>query len=205
MTGVTRIFIFLKKDHNAMNRADAVTLFRTALVFFVVYMVLAKVTPWVIIPIMAVMFILDWVDGYIAKHSTRPGGKPSWYGSRLDVAGDRVTEYALWILFTFLGIVPLIILLLVVVRHSFVDALMGSKGTSSKMKTKMAKSLYASGLNRGGIGFVKFITFSYLAWGYVTSSLYGGFLEVAYVLIGILFVYIMLRGIAEIYEAARSN
>jgi phosphatidylglycerophosphate synthase len=184
-----------------VNRADAVTLFRTALVFVIVYMVLAKVTPWVIIPAMAVMFGLDWVDGHIAKHEIKRGRKPSWYGPRLDVAGDRITEYALWILFTFLGIVPLIILLLVVARHSFADALMGAKGTSSKMKTKFAKVMYASDLHRGGVGIAKFITFSYLALGYVTNSLHGAFLDAAYILIGILFVYIMLRGIAEVYEA----
>src|SRR5208283_1437421 len=132
-----------------MNRADAITLFRTALVFVIVYMVLAKISEWVIIPTMAVMFGLDWVNGYIAKLDIRRGRKPSWYGPRLDVAGDRITEYALWMLFAFLGIVPLIILLLVVVRHSFADALMGARGTSSKMKTKMAKVLYASDLHRG--------------------------------------------------------
>ncbi len=188
-----------------MNRADAVTLFRTFLVFVIVFMVFAKVTPWVIIPVMAAMFGLDWVDGKVAKFDIRNGKKPLWYGPRLDVAGDRITEYVLWILFTFLGIVPLIILLLVVVRHSFADALMGARGTSSKMKTKAAQVLYASDLHRGGIGLVKFITFSYLAWAYVTNSLYGSFLYVAYALIGILFIYIMVRGIAEIYDSLSSS
>lgn len=188
-----------------MNRADAVTLFRTFLVFVIVYMVLSKLTPWVIVPVMALMFALDWADGYIAKGDAKKGRKPSWYGPRMDVAGDRITEYVLWILFVFLGIVPLIILLLIVVRHSFADALMGSRGTSSKMKTGMARVLYASDFNRAGIGVVKFLTFSYLAWAYVTGSLYGPFLYAAYVLIGILFVYIMVRGIAEIYDSVKAG
>jgi phosphatidylglycerophosphate synthase len=186
-----------------MNKADAITLFRTAMVFLVAYLVLIRFNAYATIAIIAIMFILDFVDGYVAKMDLKKGKKLSWYGKRLDVAGDRVTEYVLWILFTFLGIVPLFILFLIVLRHSFADALMGAKGTSSKMKSRLARIFYTSNASRGGIGIVKFITFSYLSWAYITDNFFGRYLLFAYALIGILFVYIMVRGAAEIYEAVK--
>ncbi len=184
-----------------MKLADATTLVRTLMVFVIAYMIIFKVAAAAIIILMAVMFLLDYLDGYFAKGAVKNGGKPSWYGGRLDVAGDRVTEYVLWIVFAYLRIVPLFILFLVVLRHSFADALMGARGTSSKMKTRLARYVYSSSIGRGGISVVKFVVFSYLSWMYVTSSVFGNYLYLGYFLIGVLFIYIMVRGIAEIYES----
>ncbi len=186
-----------------MNKADAITLFRTALVFLIAYMVLIRFNAYATITTMAVMFFLDYIDGFIAKRDIKRGRRPSWYGQRLDIAGDRTTEYTLWILFTFLGFVPLVVLFLVVIRHSFADALMGAKGTSAKMQSRFARVFYTSNISRGGIGVVKFVAFSYLSWMYITSNVAGNYLVAAYALIGILFAYIMLRGIAEIYESLK--
>ncbi len=186
-----------------MNKADAITLFRTAMVFLVAYLILIRFNAYATILIIAIMFVLDFADGYAAKKELKKKKKLSWYGKRLDVAGDRVTEYVFWILFGFLGIVPLFIIFLIVLRHSFADALMGARGTSSKMKSSFARLFYTSNISRGGIGVVKFITFSYLSWAYITNNLFGRYLLFAYALVGILFAYIMLRGIAEIYEVIK--
>lgn len=215
-----------------MNRADAVTLFRTALVFPIVYLILIKFNPIPTLLLIAVMFILDAIDGFVSINS-RSGGKVSiadyikaslfgdptakqkiakfkkmpgsQYGARLDIAGDRVVEYVFWILFTYLQIIPLAILLLIVIRHSYVDALMGSKGTSSKMKSRLSRILYSSNASRLGINVTKGVAFGYFALIYATSNVFGWYLILGYALIAILFVYIMLRGIAEIYEATRPD
>jgi phosphatidylglycerophosphate synthase len=208
-----------------MRSADAITLFRTLLVFPIAYAILARFDPFITIFFIAVMILLDVADGYAAVNETSSGKiglieyiravsgnkkakekvskykslikKQSIYGARMDIAGDRVTEYVFWIVFTYVNIVPLWVLFLIVLRHSFVDAVMGAKGTSSKMKSGFAKLVYSSPLGRGGIGIVKFVTFSYLVLVYVS----GYPVVVGYVLIAILFGYIMLRGIAELYEA----
>lgn len=213
-----------------MNRADAVTIFRTLLVFPVVYLILIKFNPIPTLLLIAIMFILDAIDGFVSINAKSHGkvdivdyvkaslfGDPaakqkvakfkkmpgSTYGARIDIAGDRVVEYAFWILFTYLRIVPLAILLLIVIRHSYVDALMGAKGTSSKMKSRLSRILYSSNASRLGINVTKAVAFGYLALIYATSNVFGLYLILGYVLIAILFVYIMLRGIAEVYEATR--
>ncbi|MDE1761798.1 MAG: CDP-alcohol phosphatidyltransferase family protein [Candidatus Micrarchaeota archaeon] len=176
-----------------MRLADAATLFRTLLVFVVAYMIFAKYSALITVTVIIIMFLLDAIDGKLAKIDK----KKSKFGPRLDVAGDRVTEYVFWIVFVVLNIVPIFILFIIVLRHSFVDAFMASKGTSSKMKTGFARRIYASDLFRGGIGVVKAVTFSYLTLVYLASWP----LWIGYALVAILVVYILVRGIAEIYES----
>ncbi len=211
-----------------MRSADAVTLLRVPLILLLAYMVFVKFSALADIILMAIIFAMDALDGFYAVKEAGKGSVSFYqylsaalgnaaakarvsalkkkiksiapYGPRLDVAGDRVIEYTLWVLFTYLHIVPLIILLLVVVRHSFADALMGAKGTSSKMKTKFASVIYSSNLWRGGINVVKFVTFAYLVMVYVS----GYPIDIGYILVGILFTYIMLRGAAEIYESLKA-
>ncbi|MCL4383371.1 MAG: CDP-alcohol phosphatidyltransferase family protein [Candidatus Marsarchaeota archaeon] len=187
-----------------MKYADLITLFRTALIFVVVYFVLIKFNVLLTLFIILLMFGLDGIDGIVARHENKTGKKPSKYGARLDVAGDRIIEFVFWILFVFIHLIPLFILLLIVLRHSFADAFMAAKGTSSKMKTKFARIVYSSNIGRGGVNVVKIITFSYLSWLYITQSfLIKNYMLIGYILTGILVSYVLLRGIAEIYESAR--
>ena len=213
-----------------MRLADATTLFRTALIFLVAYLVIIKFPALVTVLLIAIAMLLDAVDGYFAVWEASKGkigfikyvkgavlgdkkareeiykyklsvSKSAKFGARIDIAGDRVAEYVLWILFTYLHIIPLIILLLVVLRHSYADAFMGAKGTSSKMKSRFANVVYKSNASRGAINSLKFITFGYLTFEYV----YNYPVLIGYILVGILFTFIMLRGIAEIYESVHSE
>lgn len=213
-----------------MNGADAITVFRTLLIFPIAYLILTSSSAWIALILIAVMFILDAVDGLVGtimksrgrltvgeylkatllndrfardKVSRYRSISGTSYGPRLDVAGDRVVEYTFWILFTYLSIIPLFILLIIVIRHSFVDALMGTKGTSSHMKTKFARLVYSSNLGRGGINVVKAVAFGYLALITIDGLVVGWYLLIGYVLVATLFVYVMLRGAAEIYESTK--
>ncbi len=208
-----------------MRAADATTIFRTFLILLVVYLVIAKFSPYITVGIFIISIALDGVDGYLAVWQVSEGkvsfgqylnaaisgnkkakeeiskykekvAAQAKFGPRMDVAGDRVAEYSMWIVFTYVGIVPLIVLLLIVIRHSFADALMGARGTSSKMKTKFARLVYSSNASRAGINVLKIVTFSYLILMYGANypALAG------YVLVALLFIFVMLRGIAEIYE-----
>ncbi|MGI0141734.1 MAG: CDP-alcohol phosphatidyltransferase family protein [Candidatus Micrarchaeales archaeon] len=180
-----------------MRSADAVTLFRTLLMFLIAYMILAKYSPLPTVALIIIMFILDAVDGKLAHWDMKRYGTKSKYGPRLDVASDRIIEYVFWIVFTYLNIIPLFVLFIIIVRHSLVDALMGAKGTSSKMKTKFAKIIYSSDIWRGGINVVKAVTFIYLALVYTA----GWPISIGYILTGILVAYILVRGAAEIWES----
>ena len=178
-----------------MRLADAVTLFRTFLVFVIAYMIFEKFSAVATVALIAIMFILDAIDGKIAKLDKKAKGTS--YGPRLDVAGDRIIEYVFWIVFVVLNVIPLFVLFIILIRHSFVDAFMAAKGTSSKMKTKLAKTLYASDLFRGGINVVKVVVFCYLTLVYLA----GWNIVVGYILTAILVLYILARGVSEIWES----
>ncbi len=206
-----------------MRSADIITLIRTLLVFPIAYAILTRYNPWITILLIVIMFVMDALDGYAALYEAskgkldfltyfrgslgdskakdivnryKKGYKSSIYGPRIDIAGDRVTEYVFWIVFVYVNIIPVWVLFLIVLRHSFVDAIMGAKGTSSKTKSAFARIVYSSPLGRGGIAVVKVVTFSYLVLVYVS----GYPIIIGYVLVAILVGYILLRGIAELYD-----
>lgn len=208
-----------------MRTADATTLLRVLMIVLVAYLIIAQYNPVVIILIIAAAMAMDALDGFFAVNEASKGkigfgkyisaltgnesakkdvkkakeglSKTSKFGQRIDVAGDRAVEYILWVVYTYVNVVPLFVLFIIIIRHSFVDAFMASKGTSAKMKTKFARVVYSSNLWRGGINVVKFLTFSYLSlmyiWGYPAW--------IGYVLITVLVAYILLRGAAEVLEA----
>ena len=208
-----------------MRNADIATLIRVLLIVLVAYLIIAKFNPIAIIILIAVALLLDAVDGFLAVNQESHGAvglatyisslrgnakakqlvkgikqrmsRSARFGPRIDVAGDRAVEYILWAVYTIAGVVPLFVLIIIIIRHSFVDAFMAAKGTSSKMKTKFAQIVYSSNLWRGGINVVKFLTFAYLSLVYVWDYP----IWIGYVLITILVAYILLRGAAEICEA----
>ena len=211
-----------------MRTADIITLARIALVIPIVYLVLLKVNPIIPITLLAISIISDGLDGYAALHSQSKGkigfmdylkyslgdetnakriknvkasiSVTAKHGPRMDIAGDRITEYSMWVLFLYVHIVPLIIVIAVVMRHSIADALMAAKGTSSKMKTRFAQIVYSSNIvGRAGSAAIKLVTFSYLMLVYVQPMRYP--ISIGYALIAILVIYIMVKGAAEIYES----
>jgi phosphatidylglycerophosphate synthase len=207
-----------------MRSADRATIMRTALIVIVLFLVIAKVNPAIDVFIFAAALVMDGVDGYLALRESSGGrigiglyidalrggsvaakqvrrakaktAKIAGYGPRLDVAADRITEMAFWGLFAFLHVIPFFLFVLLLVRHSFVDAFMGIKGTSSKMKSGVAKALYSSNWSRALANMLKFVTFSYLMLEYVSGypQIVGTALAWA------LAAFIVVRGIAEMYE-----
>ncbi len=210
-----------------MRSADFLTVLRVGIVILVAYLIIIKFNPIASIVLFAIALLLDGLDGFAALHEESKGSvgfieyaKYAFggltakrreqvkllksrisshysYGPRMDVAGDRIVEYSMWALFTFLHVIPLFVILIIIIRHSFADAFMGMKGTSSKLKTRIAQIVYGSNASRAGINILKFLTFSYLMLAYVWEypMAYG------YVLVALLVAYIVARGIAEIVEA----
>lgn len=64
-------------------------------------------------------FALDGLDGYVA----RKFHEESKLGSVLDIMGDRIAEYAYWIMFSHLGWVPVVFPIIVVTRGVITDSL----------------------------------------------------------------------------------
>ncbi len=208
-----------------MRGADISTIARIGLILLVVYLILVVAAPAITILILALAFLLDGVDGFLALREVSKGKitlskylnyslgykshakeikafkhkieQTAKHGPRFDVAADRIAEYSLWSVFTFVGILPLFVLIIVIIRHSLADALLGAKGTSSKMKTGFARAVYASNISRGGVNILKFITFSWLILVFTS----GYSLLIGYALTALLLIFILARGAAEIYES----
>ncbi|MGI0100626.1 MAG: hypothetical protein ACREBH_02825 [Candidatus Micrarchaeaceae archaeon] len=212
-----------------MRSADVSTILRIGIVLFVLFLVIIKVNPAISIALLALAFILDGTDGYLALREASNGkltfssylnyslgdksisksikslkesigkNKKTKHGPRFDVAADRIAEYSLWATFTVLGIVPLFVLIIVIIRHSIADAFLAAKGTSSKMRTGFARALYSSNISRGSVNVLKFVTFSYFILAYVSKYP----ILPAYILTALLVAFIVLRGTAEVYESIR--
>ena len=64
-------------------------------------------------------FAFDGLDGYIA----RKFHEESKLGAVLDIMGDRIAEYAYWIMFAHMGWIPVVFPLIVVTRGVLTDSL----------------------------------------------------------------------------------
>lgn len=70
------------------------------------------------VPFIIILFLMDSLDGWIA----RKRGETSLLGSVLDIATDRTMEYVLWAVYTHLGLIPIIVPIIVIIRGTTVDA-----------------------------------------------------------------------------------
>lgn len=66
-----------------------------------------------------IAFCFDGLDGYVA----RKRGETSKLGAVLDIMGDRISEYAYWIMFSHMGWVPVIFPMIAVTRGVVTDSL----------------------------------------------------------------------------------
>ena len=178
-----------------MRIADLVTLVRVVLVLLVAYFVLSRFSAAVILALIVLLFALDAADGYAAKKERK-----TTYGARLDIAGDRAIEYVFWILYTYIGLLPLYVVFIIVLRNSFADAFVLAKNRSfARMKTGLGR-IASSHISRGAYGALKAITFTYLALVFVAAWP----ISVGYALVGATVTYSVIRGVAEVEDALRS-
>lgn len=202
-----------------MRIADFLTLVRIILVFVIGYFIIIKLSAVLVVLLMVLMFVMDNLDGYFAlsvrpsmsdfisyirheatgreRSSEKSSKKPPKYGAYLDIAGDRITEYTFWIIFTYLSILPLFVVLIIVVRNSLSDAFTASKGkTFSEMKSAFGR-IASSHISRGLYGTLKAVNFIYLSLVFIL----GWPIWIGYLLTAIVVVFSLFRGSAEVYEA----
>jgi CDP-diacylglycerol--glycerol-3-phosphate 3-phosphatidyltransferase len=108
--------------------------------------------------------MLDTVDGVVARRR----GETSLVGSVLDIAADRAYELALWVAFAHLGLIPVALPLLVLLRTTLTDALRGlglAEGTApfDQQRGRWARFLVASPWARTGYAAAKVAAFCGLA------------------------------------------
>src|SRR5271157_3941277 len=185
-----------------MRSADAVTAVRMALVFAIAYLIILRLSAVLVVLLLLAMFGMDNLDGYFAtsrnpsfadflsytakeirgkeNSRSRSAKKPPKYGAALDIAGDRITEYTFWILFTWLYLIPLYVVLIIMTRNCIADALTLSKGkTFSKMKSAFGR-VASSHKSRAAYQVVKSSAIIYMALVYLAAwPLWAGYALVA--------------------------
>ncbi len=142
--------------------ANLITFLRFPLLFFYLLLLYhgnATAQFWCV-PLIAFIFFMDTVDGYVA----RLRGETSLLGSAFDIATDRTLEIVLWVVFSDLGLIPIIIPIIAIVRGTTVDAVRAvgiSKGQAAfdQVQHPISRFLVSSRLMRDFYGIIKGIAF----------------------------------------------
>src|SRR5215218_8230827 len=101
--------------------ANLITIGRLALLYFVIWLLYVGNVQIITLcmVLIIVVFASDGLDGWVA----RKRGSTSAFGAVFDIAGDRIVEYVLWVVFADLDVIPVWVPILVLTRGVIVDAL----------------------------------------------------------------------------------
>lgn len=148
--------------------ANLITIGRLLLLFVTIGLIYVRSYPLALLSILliAIVFTSDGLDGFVARRRK----STSDLGAVLDIAGDRVVENALWIVFADLGLITVWAPLVVVTRGFLVDAMRGvgytqgksAFGENTMMRTPLSRFLAASRFMRAFYGLAKMLGFLFL-------------------------------------------
>lgn len=154
-----------------MSLANTITLARLPLLLLLVAFLFVPLRPVRLLGLglLIILYLMDWFDGYVA----RLRNEVTEMGAVLDVALDRAVENILWITFMYLGMVPLWVPIVFLVRSFIVDGIRGVALTQGKsgfgmMHSPLGRFLVASRFMRAFYGLAKAVAFCFL---YLTHSL----------------------------------
>ena len=199
--------------------ANLITVGRLILLFVVVWLIYqddATILAWCML-LLAIVFLSDGLDGFVARRR----GSTSTFGAVFDIAGDRIVENVLWVVFAHLDVIPVWVPLLVITRGSVVDALrslsyaegMTAFGDRNMMRSPFTQWLTAGRFMRGLFGYAKAGAFVFLTGRYAQDvpDPAGGWLESlfdaqAFEIFGWALVWIavaltVIRGLPVVYDA----
>lgn len=148
--------------------ANSITVGRLVLLFVVIWMIYAGnvsvITACMFLLIL--VFAADGLDGWVARKRQ----STSTFGAVFDIAGDRIVENALWVIFADLRLIPVWVPLLVLTRGFIVDGLrslsygegMTAFGEKNMMRSALTEWLTAGRFMRAFFGYAKAAGFVFL-------------------------------------------
>lgn len=149
-----------------MIPANLITMARLPLLFALLA-ILFSTSAWLWqmlgLGLLGVLFLLDCLDGYLARRRQETTN----LGAVLDIALDRAVENILWIAFMRLDLVPFWVPVIFLVRSFVVDGVRGvalsqGKAGFSMMHSFWGRFLVASRFMRASYGLAKGATFACL-------------------------------------------
>jgi len=192
--------------------ANLITLGRLILLFVVVAIAYQPSSTFQLInvPLLIVVFVADAIDGYVARRLN----ETSVLGAMFDIAGDRIVEYTLWIIFADLDLVPIWVPLIFVFRGTIVDTIRSghvrAEGESpfAMMRSTIGKWLVGGTFMRIFYAVIKAVAFCWLALIQPLATITPEFwVEWSLVLVGVskVLVYLavglcLVRGLPVIIE-----
>jgi CDP-diacylglycerol--glycerol-3-phosphate 3-phosphatidyltransferase len=160
--------------------ANLITLIRFILLFILVGTAYQLNPKWQLVnlPLLMTIFILDAVDGYVA----RKRNEASLFGSIFDIVVDRIVENVLWLILVDLDFIPVWVAIVFITRSFLVDSIRAhgsSKGQTpfGMMRSAFGKFLVAGRFMRLLYGVIKAVTFGYIfliqPWPVLFPSFYS--------------------------------
>jgi CDP-diacylglycerol--glycerol-3-phosphate 3-phosphatidyltransferase len=151
-----------------MSVANLITVGRLILLFIAFAMIYWGNAGFVLVAVLlvAIIFAGDGLDGYVARRRK----STSQFGAVFDIAGDRIVENALWVIFAELQLVPVWIPLLVLTRSFVVDGIRSISyaegktafGADNMMRSQITNWLTAGRFMRTLYGYAKALGFVFL-------------------------------------------
>lgn len=158
--------------------------------------------------IMFIIFNLDSLDGWVARKLN----ETSLLGSVLDIATDRTLEYVLWVVYSQLGLISILVPIIVIIRGTLVDAVRAvhmKSGLSAfeQIQSPMNKFLVSSRFMRGFYGIAKGAAAVMLTLAYAIQSFAGPWPKIVYQS-GLVFTWIsvclcIIRGLPVLSEGIK--
>jgi CDP-diacylglycerol---glycerol-3-phosphate 3-phosphatidyltransferase len=199
--------------------ANLITIARLALLFITIWLIYAGNVQVITASIflLLIVFASDGLDGWVARRRK----STSEFGAFFDIAGDRIVENALWVVFADLDLIPIWIPLLVLTRGFLVDGLRAISysegktafGANNMMRSPLTQWLTAGRFMRALFGYAKSLAFMFLtgleAWKHhdTTDTVLGAVYDVelfrwaGWGLVGIAVALTVIRGLPVIFDA----
>lgn len=192
--------------------ANFITVFRVFLVFIAVYLLFTNdfnAYVWAF-GLTSVAFILDGVDGYVARKLN----ETSKLGSVVDIVGDRIVENTFWVAFAVLGWLPAVFPLIALTRSFVVDGLRSvameqgytAFGEMSMQDSKIGYLICCSKFSRVTYAVAKLIAFLCLILAKLPGIHFHGSTQLYYtaLLAAIIAIeFCVIRGLPVVFESKR--
>lgn len=148
--------------------ANAITVGRLILLFVCVYVLYHGGVQAIAIAsiLIGVAILLDGLDGWVARRYN----ETSQLGAAFDIAGDRIAENVLWVVYADLGLIPIWVPILMLTRGFLVDAIRAISysegktpfGENNMMRSPITQWLTAGRPMRLIYGWAKLLAFVFL-------------------------------------------
>ncbi|HVL25686.1 MAG TPA: CDP-alcohol phosphatidyltransferase family protein [Thermomicrobiales bacterium] len=148
--------------------ANLITIGRLLLLYVVIWLIYVGNVQVITLCmfLVIVVFASDGLDGWVARKRQ----STSTFGAVFDIAGDRIVENSLWVVFAHLDLIPIWVPLLVMGRGFIVDGLrslsygegMTAFGANNMMRSAFTEWLTAGRFMRAVFGYAKAAGFVFL-------------------------------------------